>query len=268
MSQLNESYYGNDTTPEDAMYHVQMTAIPVLVLGGTVGNLLSMWVLTRSPLRGLSSSLYLSALSGTDTGFLMSLFLVWLSGIGSDFYTSSGWCQCITYTTHVTTFLSVWFVVAFTAERFIAVCYPLLRSAVCTVERARAIVLVLVVVSLILYSYILQVAGSVTVDGTANCMLKEGYHYLGSVMDHVDMVVTFVLPVIIIVSLNLCIIRTVWYIGRLAPTNLCGDQELSNRSMAHQVKITKTLLIISTVFIILNMPSYVVRTYFFFTVSI
>ncbi|KAG8326321.1 G-protein coupled receptor activity protein [Homalodisca vitripennis] len=48
----------------------------------------------------------------------------------------------------VCSFLSVWFVVAFTVERFIAVRYPLKRPSMCTVTRAKMVLSVLTLFTL------------------------------------------------------------------------------------------------------------------------
>lgn len=52
--------------------------------------------------------------------------------------------------TQVCSFLSVWFVVAFTVERFIAVRYPLKRPSVCTASRAKMVLTVLTLFTLII----------------------------------------------------------------------------------------------------------------------
>ena len=261
----NETLEGNLTWTRQstAIYKVEIVAIPLLVIFGTVGNLLSIWVLTRSPLKGLSSSLYLAALAASDTGFLASLLVVWFEEIGLNLYNKSGWCQGITYLSCVTTFLSVWLVIAFTVERFLAVCYPLLRPSICTVKRAKSVVLYVCIVPSMLYSYLLVVAEPVVISGESLCQMKENYKIVVHVMNYVDTVLTLMVPVILVVGLNLAIVRCVWYVENLRQS----DQEMDHKCTRQQLQVTKTLLIISTVFMVLNMPSYFVRAYLFFEVS-
>ena len=57
--------------------------------------------------------------------------------------------------------LSVWFTVAFTVERFIAIQYPLQRPRMCTVHRAKTAVASLTTLAIIGNSWILIAAGTV-----------------------------------------------------------------------------------------------------------
>lgn len=290
-----------------AIDRIQFWVTPALVVFGCLGNVVSVWVFHSTKLRTLSSSCYLAALAASDTAFLLTLFLVWLSMVGYDLLNQPGWCQAINYAIYVSTFLSVWLVVAFTVERFIAVCYPLLRAAVCTVRRARLVILVLTAAALLLYSYLLVAAapGVHPVARRTICKLRDEYVALATAMNYVDTVLTLLLPVATVVTLNVRIARCVWHVERLrhsmtlahaphAPAaSLCpggreaaahdgckaggagsgvvvvaggrGSQPARVRS---QNKVTKMLLIISTVFILLNLPSYVMRAYIFFWVSL
>lgn len=101
------------------LFHLYYT--PILVYLGAIGNLLCIYVFQSPKLKKLSTSCYLSALAISDTVFLVALFTVWLTMVGIDVFNKSGSCQVIVYLTAVCSFLSAWFVVAFTVERFVAV---------------------------------------------------------------------------------------------------------------------------------------------------
>ena len=109
---------------------------PCLVFFGSIGNILSVIVFFKTKLRKLSSSYYLAALGISDTCFLLSAFVSWLYYLNINIYNRDYYCQFFTYISGLCSFLSVWFVVAFTVERFIAVLYPLKRQTMCTVKRA------------------------------------------------------------------------------------------------------------------------------------
>lgn len=109
---------------------------PILVFGGCIGNILSVIVFFKTKLKKLSSSYYLAALGISDTCFLLSAFVPWLNYLDINIYNKNYFCQFFTYISGLCSFLSVWFVVAFTVERFIAVSYPLRRLTMCTVRRA------------------------------------------------------------------------------------------------------------------------------------
>jgi hypothetical protein len=109
---------------------------PGVVLFGSIGNILSVIVFLKTKLRFLSSSYYLAALGINDTCFLLGSFVAWLDYLNVDIYNKNYYCQFFTFMSGLCTFLSVWIVVAFTVERFIAVVYPLKRPTMCTVKRA------------------------------------------------------------------------------------------------------------------------------------
>lgn len=120
--------------------------IPALVLFGSIGNILSVLVFFKTKLKKLSSSYYLAALGLSDTCYLVGLFIPWLNLVDIKIYTLEVYCQFFTFFSNLCSFLSVWFVVAFTVERFIAVLYPLKRQTMCTVRRAKMVITALTLI--------------------------------------------------------------------------------------------------------------------------
>ncbi|KAK4300623.1 hypothetical protein Pmani_027178, partial [Petrolisthes manimaculis] len=245
---------------------VGMWVTPGLVWVGVGGNLLCVWVWCASPLRTLSSSVYLVWLAGSDTIFLASVAGAWGGALGLP-----GWCPALTYATHASAGLSVWLVVAFTVERYVAVCRPLLRAAVCTVRRARAATATLAVAALLLYSYLLVAAAPRSASPRPVCGVRPQYMSVAKAMDQIDLALTLVLPVLTVATLNLRIARCVWHVDRmrhaLAPpptrTSMGNTGGSGSGRGNTQAKVTKMLLVTSSVFILLNLPSYLVRAYIF-----
>lgn len=130
-------------------YFLDYYYTPLITFTGAIGNILSILVFFRTKLRKLSSSYYLAALGISDTGFLFINFMQWLNFFGIHIYNMDILCQLFTFLSGLCAALSVWFVVAFTVERFIAVLYPLRRQTMCTVRRAKSILYGLVLVSFI-----------------------------------------------------------------------------------------------------------------------
>lgn len=138
------------TTPLDT-FAMDLIAyyIPFITFAGTIGNVLSVLVFIRTKLKKLSSSYYLAALSISDTGYLLCNFSQWINTLNINIYNRDGFCQLFTFLSSMCTALSAWLVVAFTVERFIAVRYPLKRQTMCTVRRAKSVLIVLVCMSII-----------------------------------------------------------------------------------------------------------------------
>ncbi|XP_031839009.2 uncharacterized protein LOC116429807 [Nomia melanderi] len=331
--------------------------IPSIILLGLVGNLLSCIVFLNTYLRIRSSSYYLAALATADFGFLITLLLVWLNDtLGWKVFNKDGWCETLVYVSAVCSSLSVWLIVAFTVERFIAVQYPFHRPHICTISRAKSIVLVLVILALTSHSYSFVTAGVVlTRDGEEYCDLKVEYMETMKIINIIDSIVSLIAPLVLIIVMNTMIMRNLLKFsqkfkqtpststdypsrersdinlnqipsastsnnggggvnlgpmpgGRRIPSqqsfnssknnhshhsrhqtnsvppstprNVCQLPEIAARcihtksssrnlvSRRNQQGNTKTLLLISTVFILLNLPSYVIRLcVFFFTLA-
>ncbi len=284
---------------------LNVVLIPAFILIGIIGNSLSLIVFLRSQLRFQSSTLYLAFLNAVDIGFLLCLLVTWFSWMDVHMFHHQGICQLVVYLTYVFSFLSVWTVAAFTAERYIVVVWPLKRLRFCTCQRAGIVVAVLTGVALLLYCYATWTIGIVYNHGTGGCVIYHDHLRFVNVMTHIDTIVTYVIPSVVIVTLNMYIAYKLCLYGRdrvrqaRPPEELAVDQEMmegqegaintpasngSSRdvilqrpeqprpllrtSSAHgslsanfQYQTTRTLLLLSTVFVLLNMPSHVVRMY-------
>ncbi|KAK5642945.1 hypothetical protein RI129_009112 [Pyrocoelia pectoralis] len=269
----------NTTTLQDmsVIELIQLYYTPVLVYLGTIGNGISMMVFFKTKLRKLSSSYYLATLAISDSIFLMSLFVVWLNMVEIDLFNQHGVCQLMVYLTGACSFLSVWLVLAFTVERFIAVRYPLLRQSVCTVSRAKTVILVLVVLSMFIFSPLLLFARVQVVPQKTMelCTIDSNFENSATIFNIIDTVVTFIIPVFVIIVLNTCISRTIWKLGSVRrkltyrgalPGGITQNNKecvkscrLKASTHLSQNKITKMLLVVSTVCLCLNLPSYLMR---------
>ena len=246
--------------------------LPTIIGIGLIGNTVSFVVFVSTYLNRLSLSVYLAALSVADSGFLCALSVGWLEYAGIALFHTNGWCQATVYATYVFSFLSAWFVVSFTVERYIAICYPLKRPEMCTVDRARCVVCSLSVFALVSYSCTLKFSGVKRVGQYTLCHSVDEYNAMMRGLTYVDTVVTFIVPFVAIFAFNVRIFHKISYFyskkdgaesrqhdycstahhRHYAPSKIC----LRNRA---QIKVTKFLLLISTVFLVINLPSYVIR---------
>ncbi|XP_032575620.1 galanin-like G-protein coupled receptor npr-9 [Drosophila sechellia] len=337
--------YANDSAGEDEEmlriaffigHFVHQYYIPVVCCTGSIGNILSVFVFFRTKLRKLSSSFYLAALAVSDTCFLAGLFAQWLNFLDVDIYNRNYFCQFFTFFSYLASFCSVWFVVAFTVERFIAVIYPLKRQTMCTVRRAKIVLFCLTLVGCLHCLPYIVIAKPVFVPklNTTICDLNSEYKEQLALFNYWDSIVVYAVPFTTIAVLNTCTGCTVWKFATVRrtltmhkmkpqtnsmPTNSSGgassavasyrlsaslkrqkstgthpsgqhnvanrqpdDQEQQQQSQhqinncqhhceitqkparrkvqnSSQLKVTKMLLIVSTVFVFLNLPSCLLR---------
>lgn len=206
--------------------------LPFVIAGGLTGNALSCTAFLNTPLKTRSSSYYLAALSVADFGFLLSVFCVYLAHADiTSAYNTPGICQAVVYLSSVCSFLSVWLIVAFSVERFVAVQYPLQRPHVCTVARAKMIVLFLIIAALITQSYSVVTAGILETEDGEVCELLPEYLNAMRVINIVDTMITLVVPLFIIVAVNAAITRNLLAFRR----RHLGPQRISSSSRAPQV---------------------------------
>ncbi|XP_076170728.1 C-C chemokine receptor type 1-like [Ptiloglossa arizonensis] len=261
---------------ENIFRSVQFYYTPILVYFGSLGNCLSVIVFFGTKLCQYSSSIYLGALAISDTGFLLSVFVVWLNMLEVGLFNRPGFCQFFIYLTTLCSFMSVWLVVAFTIERFIAVQYPLYRQSMCTVSRAKAAVATLTGLAMILCSPVLWFSaprfeyneeGNVTECGH----LAEGLESWATVYNAIDTVLTFAIPFAVIIVLNILIARAIYRHIKIRKS-LTNEPHIakvrqpymqSHRNNLAQTKITKMLLVVSSVFLCFNLPAYVLRIHAF-----
>lgn len=262
---------------ESAIIAMQTYYIPSLVSLGTLGNCLSVYIFFMTKMRRASSSWYLSALAISDTGFLISLLIAWLNLVGISIFNRPGYCQFFIYLPTLCSFLSVWFVVSFTVERFVAVRYPLRRQSMCTVTRAKAILIILTIIGIIICSPVLWFSSTRPtnrVNNITSCILAEEWKDWARIFNIVDTILTFVLPFTAIVVLNSLIIKTVWRFAGVRRTlttiNSSRDRKSKRSEQSSgisQTKVTKMLLVVSSFFLCFNLPAYVMRVRVFLEVS-
>ncbi|XP_014273511.1 thyrotropin-releasing hormone receptor [Halyomorpha halys] len=287
--------------------------LPTVILFGLIGNILSCIVFLSTHLKMRSSSYYLAALSTADFGFLLSISFVWLNNnFGIQVYNTNGWCQGLVYLSSVCSFLSVWLIVSFTVERFIAVQYPLHRPRMCTVHRAKTVVSVLTGIAVVFNTYSFFTVGMKINEQGEVCEMREGYDEAMRIISIIDSILTLILPLVLIIIMNTMIMKNLlqfgenlersssfsrndrknqfplqWFtkpnqntetietpIGSPSEETIPAERRTDSISRAlrmssvrnsvttrTQQNITKMLLLISTVFVLLNLPSYIMRLY-------
>ncbi|CAF2712101.1 unnamed protein product [Rotaria sp. Silwood2] len=252
----------------------------IVIILGFIGNSISCYVFVRSKLKRLSCSLYLTALSISDNGYLICLGLIWLENIRVFIFHNNGICQITVYLTTVFSSLSVWCTVAFTTERFVVVAYPLKRSQYNSSTRARYALILLTFLAILLYSPSLWTSGIETAKSERSalppyetrCVTLRQWLKFTRQMNIIDFFLTFIIPFLTIVTLNTLIILKSGQYDRLLERNYIQPstyilhnllEHRLRRSKYHR-RITKMLLIISTTFLLLNTPMHLLKVYYFF----
>ena len=120
--------------------------IGVILLIGVVGNALVVVVVSRTPSMHSPTNCYLVSLAVADILLLVSAALPTLVEyhlIVDQFILGSVGCSVMVFTQYLGVNLSSLSITAFTVERYIAICHPIRSQTICTVGRAKKIILFL-----------------------------------------------------------------------------------------------------------------------------
>ena len=140
----------------------------------------------------------------------------------------------------------------------------------------------------ILYSYLLWTSQIYTSpsDGKNYCVPSLSHRQFQTVAGNIDSIITLLLPFFIISFLNIRIVVAMLYHfqgrqphteeRRVFHTRLNGtentissllesvaDNSVTSNRNRTQIRITKMLILVSTAFLILNLPSHAIRIYMF-----
>ena len=160
-----------------------------------------------SPSRHIRSSSYLFLLALSDVFFLVDLLPGWINTnvVRSLYHGNNLICKVQTYVAFVASFVHIWMVLAFTAERFFAVSFPLKHMSQCTTNFSRTIILIIVAPAFVFYVYPSFFASEVDTNG--QCREKVSHVRYLSHINTIDTIMTMFLPFAVVSILNVLIIR-------------------------------------------------------------
>ncbi|GFR93816.1 C-C chemokine receptor type 1 [Elysia marginata] len=238
---------------------------PVVLAVGLGGNLLSLIVFLSRNMRKLSASTYLAALSVSDICALIFYVLTdWLrrglpqypGSPQSSFLEDEGPCQIITYLGYVSRFISAWIIATFTMERYIGVCHPLRRKDICGSKSAQKVIVSLLVIAFIVLAYkpllTSRQVHKLQNRTVARCTPDPAHAFLSYVLDSSFALSITLVPFLIITILNSLIIRR---LQRRKVRNLARC--IVTEESIIRMEFTVILLVVSFVFIALNLPYFI-----------
>lgn len=107
---------------------------PIVIVIGILGNGVALRVFVSRRMRKMSASLYLACLAVSDSCVLVTYVLVewldrgldrWPGALRLNLTAVRGVCQGYVFAAYAFRFMSAWFIVAFTVERYLGICRPL-----------------------------------------------------------------------------------------------------------------------------------------------
>ena len=136
---------------------------------------------------------------------------------GYDVYNAKIGCELFHFAYYVPQYLSTFLVLAFTAERYVAVCHPFLKEKLCTVQRAAVVVFLLLAFSLALSSAQAYIWTFSELENSCNIRPEAGVGdnwSFWSVWTWVTDIFAFGLVPLAVLVFNILVLREIFKISR------------------------------------------------------
>lgn len=238
---------------------------PIIFVFGLIGNLLILIVMGRRKFHGSTTSVYLRIMALADMSVLVF-------GMLPEFLENSHVvtfkeihpiaCKLEKFIHYSTGDTAIWILVAFTIDRFVAVCFPLDKTEVCKPRRAKMYCLGLLLVACIKNAHVFWTRGlehSKGENGTlvvkSNCgrPTPEYKYFEKYVRPWIAFSLVTALPFIIILLCNICIIRTL-----IQAKKLHSSQQVQTNKEKTYMQMTVMCLSASFAFLLCIAPSIVI----------
>ncbi|OQR68844.1 FMRFamide receptor-like [Tropilaelaps mercedesae] len=261
-----------DETLQNVRFVFQRLLVPIVALIGIIFNSLTMVIMTRRRMRS-STNNYLAALATADCLYLIcTIYFSLRHRFGEtdpcyNFYRRLRPLMQLFVDTAQNT--SVWLTVAFTIERYIAVCHPMRGKVLCTESRSRKVIL-----AVLLYTIVLtmptffefkvveeQNARNETVvrvvasEMGSDVLFTTVYYWLLVVMNTI-------VPLVILIVFNTFLVRSV-HLSRWQRSKMTIRQrpDVAREPNSQENKITVMLIAVVILFLVCQMPSAVLLIY-------
>ena len=191
---------------EYRIYRTLMNVFPFLPLViGTLGNLVSLVVLTRPAMRHSSSCVYMTALAVFDTLAIWCAFMNMKIARPAGFI-SIWFCRALYFLQTLSNQMSAWLVICMTAERFVAIYFPLKANNICTVKNARVAIVLTLTFFIIFCGHYFETVTAV--PSLFRCTADNvNYAKFLKIWAYVDVTFNAVIPEVAIMTFNILIVR-------------------------------------------------------------
>ncbi|XP_035506377.1 cysteinyl leukotriene receptor 1 isoform X1 [Scophthalmus maximus] len=258
MEQLNltngtESKYADCPSIDDFRNQVYSTAYSLITVLGLVGNGLALLVLIKTSRQTSPFHVYMMNLAVSDLLCVMTLPLRVLYYVRKGQWDQGDFlCRISSYTLYVNLYCSIYFMVAMSVSRFLAVVFPVQNLRLVTVNHARLVCLGIWVFICLLSSPFLM-SGQHIDDATnkTKCFEPPKGHGLKKLvaLNYVSVVIGFVLPFLVILLCYAGIIHT-----------LLSRKSASRQQQGTATKAIRMIVIVLLTFLVCFLPYHVQRT--------
>ena len=221
-------------------------------VAGILGNIVSLVVLCRPNMRKIPTSLYLIVLAIGDTLYLTTKLMNTLNRYYlNQFLDSQTWCKMGSHVNDASQFLSVWILVAMTAERLVAVRHPLRVSSTCSKRNTKIVVAVITLIACLLPIYTYWFIAFLPSRNI--CAYVPEYFHIVKVWTWVYAGMVTYIPIALLIYFNVTIIVAIRKSESEQRALVCRVPGGGN-SVSHSRQVTLMVLAVSCVFVVCLLP--------------
>ena len=227
---------------------------PVVILAGTVGNIMTFMVLIRRRMRRTPVYFYLAMLACADTSVLyLSGFKTWLrvmTGI-EILHLSDSMCKICMFCFLQSLHLSALFIVAITMDRFLTLWFPFNETSLCVIRKAKIMSLIFFVALLLYNVHVFWTIGLQEIDGYKMCNPLRENTFMCNIFPWLKLSLYTLVPFFIVFALNCATILKLFQAHAQFKRN---NEIRSHRIKAGQYRVTIMLLGVSMSWLALTAP--------------
>ena len=235
---------------------------PILVPIGLVGNTLSFLVMIRPNNRNISTCIYMAAISVNDNIMMCPALQDWL--VGTVFVREWYLLECVlhTYLHAYSLQCGTYQVLAMTLDKYIAIKWPH-RAATYSTPRRTKITISAIITSIAIFNlphfFITAVVAGNCYGFSVKSIITKIYSWL-------TIILNAVVPFTLLIHMNYVIVKTVRHSRKTFRGNV--DIDARQKSMKNaENQLTIMLLLVTTLFLILLLPTYIRFIYAAFVIS-
>ncbi|CAF1173845.1 unnamed protein product [Rotaria sp. Silwood1] len=197
-------------------YRIEIITLPILIIFGSLCNIMTFIVMRRRRMRISSTCFYMAVLAVTDT------LVLWTGCLNQWFYLmnlptfvvkSNFTCKLLPFLFVFFADASVWITVCMSFERYFAVSRPLRASQMCTTQRAKWVLVIILTVFLLIDGHYLITLELEIIDGEFRVCHPKLWarHFVGKIFVFIDALKYSAIPFFLLLLLSILIIQRVFH---------------------------------------------------------
>ncbi|RZF39022.1 hypothetical protein LSTR_LSTR008612 [Laodelphax striatellus] len=230
----------------------------IIFTSGCLGNIMVITIVSRCRTMRTPTNCYLTSLAVADIMVLVASVPL---NIASYYVVSEQWllpditCSLVIYLQYLGINCSTLSLVAFTVERYIAICHPMKAHKMCTLHRAKRIILVTWLIAIVYCTPWFTTVGMRSINYRHFSIKKCDFLYNRDVYFRfyfTDLVVFYIFPLLLTCVLYGLIMRTL--MRRSGGIGRCVRKNSVKAEIQSRMQVVKMLALVVALFAILWLP--------------